>query len=205
MKNILMKSRAILMMATAVFVLLFSSATFARTLKDPRDGKTYKTIVTGPLEWMAVNLNYKSPASMCYGDKPANCKKYGRLYKWDDAQNVCPEGWHLPSAAEYNALIAYVVQVIDDEYDVGFALKSRNGWKNDLDGSDTIGFNALPSGYFSSRDNKYTSMTNATMFWSSGAFDEARGLCLDLYDDQREATLHRSNKADAFSVRCVKN
>jgi len=43
---------------------------------------------------MKDNLNYKTDSSWCYGNKDFNCDKYGRLYKWDTAREVCPNGWH---------------------------------------------------------------------------------------------------------------
>ena len=60
----------------------------ANTLKDLRDGQTYRTTTISIPEkdysevWMAENLNFATEKSICYKDDPDNCTKYGRLYTW---------------------------------------------------------------------------------------------------------------------------
>jgi len=40
---------------------------------------------------MAENLNFEAEGSRCYNDSIAYCKKYGRLYNWETAMEVCPK------------------------------------------------------------------------------------------------------------------
>src|SRR6056297_2464310 len=71
------------------------------TFTDFRDGQTYKWVRIGEQVWMAENLNYKTEkGSSCF-----NCGKYGRLYNWYTARNVCPDGWHLPTINEFETFI----------------------------------------------------------------------------------------------------
>jgi uncharacterized protein (TIGR02145 family) len=111
---------------------------------DPRNDKTYKYVTIGTQTWMAEDLNYNKSGYECTTDA---CKTYGRLYDWAAAMDICPEGWHLPSKAEWDILSDFV----DGRYDIrgdittnlnGKHLKATSGWNGLLD---TYGFTALPS------------------------------------------------------------
>lgn len=86
--------------------------------QDPRDMQFYKTIVIDSLVWMAENLNYASEGSVCFVNDSMYCDLYGRLYTADQARNgqpepqdnrivqgICPDGWRLPTAGEFRAVI----------------------------------------------------------------------------------------------------
>ncbi|MDR2584221.1 MAG: hypothetical protein LBC75_12135 [Fibromonadaceae bacterium] len=146
------------------------------SFKDPRDGKTYKTVKIGNQVWMAENLNYDTMnnndftsgktcnentanwvgnctkgnlmfRSICYKGDESNCRKYGRLYKWFTAKAVCPKGWRLPNADEWQALVDFA----GGDKVAGKKLKASSGWYNDYtkksgNGEDKFGFSALPGG-----------------------------------------------------------
>ena len=97
----------------------------------------------------------------------ANCKKYGRYYSaMAAATTACPDGWRLPSAAEFKKLLDYAGNSID--------LKSKKGWNTyqqpSGNGKDKYGFNALPSGgCIVAKDGKCAYMDEGkyAYFWTS--------------------------------------
>lgn len=111
----------------------FSSSSFkANAFIDNRDGHVYRVVKVGDQLWMADNLNYfdskddeLSSRSACLGDLEKNCDKFGRLYTFEAAQNVCPEGWHLPSDGEWQ-------KVKSSEFDLENMTFVRTGEKSSL-------------------------------------------------------------------------
>ncbi|MDR2580526.1 MAG: TonB family protein [Fibromonadaceae bacterium] len=114
------------------------------TFTDSRDGKSYKTVKIGEQTWMAENLAFNASGSKCYKNDESNCEKYGRLYDWNTARNVCPMNWRLPTNTDWQELVL----ALDGSMTVaGVNLKARSGWNDDGNGADTYGFSALPGGY----------------------------------------------------------
>jgi uncharacterized protein (TIGR02145 family) len=72
---------------------------------DNRDNKAYKITTVGTQVWMAENLNYNANGSKCYNDLDSYCATYGRLYNWNTALTVCPEGWYLPTINELDTFM----------------------------------------------------------------------------------------------------
>ena len=178
--------------------------------------------------WMAENLNLETEFSSCYNDYAENCEKNGRLYTWGAAMDsagvwstdgkgcgrhekygtvcsatypvrgVCPEGWHLPTQAEWKALFT----AVGDSSTVGKMLKSISGWNDSGNGTDSYAFSALPAGYW---DGYYTYEGSAAFFWSSTEHNGyyAYYMYLGYYFDHAGLDDHR--KDDRFSVRCIKD
>jgi uncharacterized protein (TIGR02145 family) len=174
-----------------------SSSIVYGELVDERDGQEYRTIKIGTQNWMAENLNYEARYSKCYEDKASNCRIYGRLYDWDVAKTVCPEGWKLPTRSEWEALASY----IDDN--VGRKLKARSDmWGNGY-GVDFYGFGALPGGY--DMDGGFSDRDVTGWWWTAteNSSDRSAGIKMDGgnnigYDNSRKA-------ANLYSVRCIED
>ena len=189
--------------------------------KDARDGQTYKTVTIGTQVWMAENLNYETDSSFCYNNNESNCTKYGRFYRWAAAvgksesecgygktcslpsgniQGVCPEGWHLPSMAEWDTLF----NAVGGQSTAAKVLKSTFGWESNGNGSDAFGFSALPAGYRYSNGD-YDDEGDYAYFWSSTELSSGSAYTMYLLYYGDSAYLSNRSKDYGFSVRCLQD
>jgi uncharacterized protein (TIGR02145 family) len=148
-------------------------------------------------------LNCDVEGSKCYGNDPANCAEYGRLYDWETAKTVCPAGWHLPSDEEWTTLTDYVGN------DAGTKLKAASGWKSN--GTDEFGFSALPGGIGISigiSSGSFSGVGNEGIWWSATeATERNTSAYWRRMNDSYSNVVGRSadNKSMLFSVRCVRD
>ena len=175
----------------------------SESFTDPRDGQSYDVVKIGGLTWFAENLNFVTEGSVCPEGDSRNCDKYGRLYTWDDAQVVCPEGWSLPDSADFALLI---MEAGGADFSSGMAvagekLKSTSGWFKKGNGSDAFGFGALPAGY---RGEKYDGIGGYAYFWSATTTPDDLAYYLFLDFSSKAASMNAFPKGDFRSVRCIK-
>jgi len=154
-------------------------------LVDTRDGQTYKTVRIGLKTWMAENLNYDSKESECYDGKEGNCEQYGRLYSFSSYQNVCPNGWSLPTYEDMLKLVrAEGIKLTWTKYksESGKQVESinfhkSNAWTSTRPRSPN-GFDATPSGWARIQQGKrkpaFGQIGAYSSFWlADGAIDVA--------------------------------
>jgi uncharacterized protein (TIGR02145 family) len=168
---------------------------------DKRDNQTYRWVKIGRQVWMARNLNFDSGSgSWCYDDLKEKGRKYGRLYTWETALRVAPEGWHLPSDSEWEELKI----LLRKNLPVGTSLKSAQGWDFNGNGTDLFGFNALPSGYRNS-DEAFNLGGNSCFWWSATGKDDSYAWARHLKFNYTFLNRFRGNKKFGFAIRCIRN
>ena len=201
------------------------------SITDSRDGQTYKTVKIGSQIWMAENLNYKTENSWCGGGNgtaEGDCSKYGRLYTWAAAMDsvgawskngkgcgygttcsptypvrgICPEGWHLPTEAEFETLFT----AVGGKSTAGKVLKSTTGWTtySGITNEDAFAFSALPAGYRNLNGYCYNEGDYA-YFWCSTEGNTDYAYNVNLYYGNGGAYLGSYSKGYGFSVRCLKD
>jgi len=183
----------------------FRIRAYDNLLIDSRDGKTYSTISVNNKIWMAENLNYipQSGISVCPDlDLYEGCKIYGRLYDYQTAKSVCPNGWRLPKEADWDELIEFA-----GGKDIAVKkLKSPPPLWSGASSTEVL-FNALPSGFANrSPDNKLhtSSFSSSAYWWASLGENSSKGLCFYLFDTFLGASFNYP--ADFYlSVRCLKD
>ena len=154
----------------------------------------------------------------------------GYLYNWPAAmhgaassntnpshvQGICPDGWHLPSDAEWTQLTNYVGS--HSEYcggnsnNIAKALASETGWNtstanyavgNNQGLNNATGFSAVPAGYCIG--SSFSSVGYYAYFWSSTQNDSSGAWRRYLYCNGATVIGNSSGKRNGFSVRCLRD
>lgn len=169
-------------------------------MRDSRDEKTYRTVQIGEQVWMAENLNFTTASgSWCYDYQKVMCDLYGRLYYWETALDVCPDGWHLPDDAEFTVLTDFIGGL----QTAALKLKAKTTLWWGYTAEDTYGFSTLPAGYY--EDGGFDNLNGYGDFWTSSTYDDldAWNRHFDYYNEfLKRGTYH---KLSALSVRCLKD
>ena len=152
-------------------------------------------------QWTMENLNVGASPSYCYDNAEANCRRYGRLYTWESAQQGCRSlgaGWRLPTDEEWRELAKHFGGVHDGSTDSGRAAY------NALLAGGSSGFNALLGGGRDLR-GEYGRVDAHGFYWT--ASESGPGNAWFYNFAQGRLTLFPQSEGEkdrAFSVRCVR-
>jgi len=169
------------------------------TITDDK-GNTYKVTALAGLCW-TENLRTPAIDDIPFGgtytcsECPAQLDTiFGLLYTWYAAVNICPDGWRIPTQAEWGLLQSYPAS----------QLKSTKYWlAPQTPGTDDYGFNALPAGWYNSTTDRFHDLYGFAGWWASDTPDSTTAnysyiayYCNALQQGEKK-------RGDGLSVRCV--
>lgn len=220
----------------------------SRTVKDI-DGNSYKIITIGTQTWMAENLkvtqyndgttianvtdgtDWSGLTTGAYSwynnDEVANKSTYGALYNWHavNTMKLCPNGWHVPSDAEWTTLETYLANhhynydgtntTTDVRGKIAKALADKSGW-NSSTGIGTVGntdyaafrnksgFTALPAG-FRSDNGTFNYVGDYGIWWSTTEENPNCAWYRDMTYNNALVDRNYGFKKNGFCVRCMED
>lgn len=183
--------------------------TGAEIITDARDSRKYVTVPAGGLTWMTQNLAYfekdaegNYTLGRPYKSSQAIEEIVGGFYNWSDAQNACPAGWRMPTAAEFDALGADAGALMCDAYFNGARLWEF--WPS-VKITNSTGFTALPFGYATIVDDTYTfyGFNDYSYYWVDNGGEP---MCRAIYVKDADIKVWGSPSPTDFAaqLRCVK-
>ena len=178
--------------------------------------------VTNPAEWQ----NLTTGAWCYYNNDPSK----GKLYNWyavagihdneDTTPNkeFAPQGWHVPSDAEWTTLKNYLIAngynyddtTLGDK--IAKAMSSTTGWDiktnqgsigNDQSLNNRSGFNAFPEG-FRTNDGSFYNESVSAIFWSSSE-SSGNAWYRSLHANYSDLNRFYNNLQYGLSVRVVRD
>lgn len=211
------------------------------------DGNVYHTVQIGSQCWMKENLrtthyadgtaipttsSYSQTVAYYHQNTNLSIVSYGLYYNWpavmrglastnatpSGVQGVCPDGWHVPSMSEFEAMNGFVNSIPryrcsnGDGY-TGKAICSKTGWSSSSTtcnvgttptSNNASGFTAMPAGYRG--NSSFSSVGSYAYFWTTFAYNSTQAYyCYYRYDGSGLSTSYSSSNQYARSVRCVKD
>lgn len=155
-------------------------------------------------------------------DAAARILVWGYMYNWTAAtrgdegagvQGICPNGWHVPTAQEWQTFRTYVNANPGASGSGAKAVSATNTWSvstvpntpgYNVTTNNSTGFCAYPTGMYAP---SYMGTANFVNFWSS-SLENTEPWYVAMaanYNDLNVTHNASNNKSFAFSVRCVKD
>jgi len=196
-----------------------STPTFKDTARTP-----YYTDATDRTTWSQRTAAKKQQTAL----SDAQVAKMGYLYNWAAAvgvatdllrttdftgrrQGICPNGWHVPSQAELDALKSYIEGIKGTDTG-GHHLKSKSGWYDAGNpskypqGEDTYGFNLLPAGFSAGDSISNVGAAGHVLTASPSASRDTKFYYgYGSYTNKKFPTSDGAPKCNGRSLRCIKN
>ena len=186
------------------------------------DSNHYAIVTIGTQTWMAENLKTTKylngdqiPSPLCpeqwihdsVGAFKIGSEIYGNMYNAyavEDSRKLCPAGWHVPSASEWDALLIY----LGGESIAGGPLKEAgtSHWLDpNVGAANQSGFTALPAGNINPLIG-YISIKSIGMnaVWWSCSKEDLWFWTVQCSFASTDAVRTEWDMCDGLSVRCIK-
>lgn len=166
-----------------------------------RNGDVIPEAITAA-EWEEAGVK-QTPAWCYYDNNRENNGKYGKLYNWyavNDRRGLAPDGWHIPSDAEW----VQFINSIGGKDTAGKKMKSTIGWNDKGDGDNSIGFSGLPGG-FRAYNGIYLNAGDFGYWWSTTEYNPFISWYCILYSTYNFVYRDFYYKGYGMSVRCFKD
>jgi uncharacterized protein (TIGR02145 family) len=178
------------MRISGFILFIFTLSTIITLPEKVSMAQEIETVKIGEQEWMKYNLKTDVLGSICYELDSMNCERYGRLYFWQAALDVCPEGFRLPTDQDWSELVNY----LGGDSVAGKRLKK---------GGDS-GFDALFAGNYHPEVKLFSYKGEKGYYWSASShgFHTTWIRSVHLGEDAIKRT--SIGKSFYFSIRCIK-
>lgn len=187
---------------------------------DIRDSVEYSTVRIGKQLWLAENLKYRPTPQvgqvMSMIPELKGYKVFGYLYDVKSALIACPDGWTLPSTADWMLLFNNLgANGLDGVWGlpnhtkngaIGQQLKSTTGWHNNENGYDIYGFNAIPLPNMHA-GNSITGLGTKTSYWTSTEWENFKSplyYSIGFTDYSKDVYVKEKASSWLRYVRCLK-
>ena len=199
------------------------------------DNNNYPVVEIGSQIWMAENLkstryndntaipnvpdntawiNLSTPGYCWYQNDTTYKATYGAIYNWYtiNTGKLCPTSWHVSTDGEYNSLELYLgipLAQVDllgwRGTDQGAQMKNTTGWDAGGNGTNTIGFSALPGGYRYGATGDSWNLGIMSYWWSSTEYDADIAWYRRLDGSNNGIYKSSTSKKAGKYMRCVKD
>jgi len=187
----------------------YSITGFEYSASDPTvaiGSRNYYTTMVNGRTWLRENVGLET-----MGVPRANVqvmyKIFGGFYNYSEALSVCPDGWELPSKAEYEALVGSVSNVGDLYGNIKFNDTKMWTYWRDVHITDATRMSIIPVGFAVKADDNVTfkDIYKRAVFWTKDSADENNAIACYFYESTNCLYSGAYNKNDFYaSVRCIK-
>jgi uncharacterized protein (TIGR02145 family) len=176
------------------------------------------TNITDNTEWISLTTG-----AYCWYENDISTFKAnnGALYNFyavEDIRNICPDGWHVPTDAEWTTLTDYLINngygFGYNQSDIGKSLASTFGWKiseiestigNDQLSNNSSNFTGFPSGFRHPITGNYYDNGYGSTWWSATKSTNEIVWNRQLGYIRSDVYRGSSLKNYGLSVRCLKD